>query len=79
MTAYIDPAESGANKTWKRKARPAAPVEGNLWDAPAPSVPRDTSEIAADAQGTTKRAVDRVTILRALAWHPDGLTRDQVA
>lgn len=66
--------------TWqRRKLVPVVPETPNLWDAPAPSVPRPTSESAADQQGTSKRATDRITILRALAWHHDGLTRDQIA
>jgi predicted ArsR family transcriptional regulator len=42
-------------------------------------VPRPTSEDAADTQGKTKRAIDRITILRALAWQSEGLTRDEIA
>jgi hypothetical protein len=57
-------------------------AEAKFWqeyDAPAPSVPRPTSEFAADSQGKTKRAIDRITILRTLAWQSEGLTRDQIA
>ena len=73
---HVDPGEQVS----ARRKRAAAPLSGpNLWDAPAPSVPRPTSEDAADAQGKTKRAIDRITILRALAWQSEGLTRDQIA
>ena len=77
---YTDPGDGPRNATWrKRTVRIGDTIVNSLWDAPAPSVPTDASEAAADGQGITKRAGDRVTILRALAWHHDGLTRDQIA
>lgn len=60
MTTYRDPGEEAATKTWKR-ITPKQHVDGGmgLFDAPAPSVPRETSETAADAQHKTKRASAR--------------------
>lgn len=46
---------------------------------PAPSVPRRTSEDAADRQSVPKRETDRVRILQALALSYDGYTRDELA
>lgn len=80
---WIDPNEQERTPRRKRTVilgnGGAMDMAVTLFDAPAPSVPRPTSEIAADAQGKTKRAVDRVTILRTLAWQSEGLTRDEIA
>jgi hypothetical protein len=74
------PDEQEPAKTWKRP-KPKLhniPVEvPSLWDAPAPSVPRATSEGAADRQTVPKRENDRERILRALAYAT--LTRDEIA
>jgi hypothetical protein len=82
---HRDPGEYAPNKTWKRKMTEAIASRGgsgscfNLFDAPAPSVPRPTSEDAADSQGKSKRATDRIVILRTLAWQAEGMTRDEIA
>jgi DNA-binding NarL/FixJ family response regulator len=79
--SYADPGEQDRKP---RRKRPVI-IGGlpymaiSMFDAPAPSVPRETSESAADGQGKSKRATDRTTILRTLAWQHDGLTRDQIA
>lgn len=81
--SYIDPGDQR-----KGTRRPRQPRNGSaygpdqdpsLFDAPAPSVPRETSEDAADRQTRGKRANDRTRILREVALTRDGLTRDQIA
>lgn len=74
---WTDPGEQPATK--RRKVAPPSDSGLMLWDAPAPSVPRSTSEDAADGQSRSKRQIDRVRILRAVAFTRDGLTRDQIA
>lgn len=77
MTAYTDPGEQAVTR--RRKVAPRSDRPSNLWDAQAPSVPRPTSEDAADGQSRTKRNTDRARILRTVAWHEYGLTRDEIA
>ena len=79
MTAYIDPGESLEVRRRKTRKPVSAPQGPSLFDAPAPSVSRPTSEDAGDQQTRGKRATDRLTILRTVAWKRDGLTRDQIA
>ena len=79
---YRDPGDDRANKTWRRVKLGnggAMDMTLDIFDAPAPSVPRPTSEDAGDKQTRSKRQTDRTRILKHLSFHHDGLTRDQIA
>jgi hypothetical protein len=79
VSVYIDPGEDVGVRHRTSRKLVVAPQGPSLFDAPAPSVPRPTSEDASDQQTRGKRAIDRLTVLRTVAWHHDGLTRDQIA